>query len=741
MASVDFTHVALLAEVLLATTIVLFALCSLDDLVVDAYYALRQAYVGLVVRRRHPALRAEHLAGVPEQPIAILLTTEPGTRPVDLDRMLRHTVTSVDYTQFRVFVAADRGDRTLESGLEALQRTYRVIEPVVVDRAASRPERLNALLEHARRSERKSGVPFQIFVVQEAGDVVHPLALRLFNYLMPRFAMIQTPVLALPVAETDLVAGARLDELATVTAKEMVVRERLGRNVPSAGAGTAFTRHAADAIAEAGDGRVFRTDVLAEDYDFGFRLSALGLKSIFARVPAGSSDERLDWIATRRSVPSSFTDAVREKSRWILGTALQGWERLGWCGTWRTRYVLFRDRKVLLKAQLSLLADVTVLVLAALFAWSVVRGRSGSVLPHVPALDGWLGWLALASFFVIAIRAVSRAAAVGRLYGRSHALWSVPRAVVLHVILFVASWRAILEYAGARLRGEPLERERPAAGFPTAEELGDERERLAACLVERLFLTTDDLETALGVQRRTGQPLGSVLVELGLAAEDDVLQILGERLRLSVRSVDPYAVPTSVLTRLPKNVALSLGVFPIAEKGGVLEVATDRLVSREDVDLIEHAAGGPVEVVLASRRDVAFALRRRYRKDSPDVKSRPPLLGESLVTAGVLKPDELSTALRIQREGFRRVGDVVVEEGWVDRERVEEAAAAARAHAIPIGQELRRRGWITEEQLDESLRRQAETDRRLGDILVEQGFVTRDDIDDVLVSSMRSTAA
>ena len=51
---------------------------------------------------------------------------------------------------------------------------------------------------------------------------------------MPRFAMIQTPVLSLPCRLFDLVAGARLDELAEASSRELVVRERLGQNVPSA---------------------------------------------------------------------------------------------------------------------------------------------------------------------------------------------------------------------------------------------------------------------------------------------------------------------------------------------------------------------------------------------------------------------------------------------------------------------------------------------------------------------------
>ena len=49
MASVELTHLAQVAQILLAATVVAFVLCSVDDLIVDAYYWLRQIYVAIFV--------------------------------------------------------------------------------------------------------------------------------------------------------------------------------------------------------------------------------------------------------------------------------------------------------------------------------------------------------------------------------------------------------------------------------------------------------------------------------------------------------------------------------------------------------------------------------------------------------------------------------------------------------------------------------------------------------------------
>jgi len=243
------------------------------------------------------------------------------------------------------------------------------------------------------------------------------------------------------------------------------------------------------------------------------------------------------------------------------------------------------------------------------------------------------------------------------------------------------------------------------------------------------------------VKERTGQPLGAVLIELGLAKEADVLEVLGAQLRIAVREVDPYAVPDEVLRRLPAEVARRLGVLPIEERGGRLVVATDRLLQRAEIEEIERAVGGPVELTLATRSEVAFALRRRYghgAADGTDSGSRDtdgaPRLGEHLVAAGALTRTQLEEALQAQRRSYRRLGDIVVELGWLDRTRMEEAAAAARARTRALGAELLERGWVTPEQLDDALRRQAQSNRRLGDLLLERNMLSRETLDDALES-------
>nr|BFE97275.1 hypothetical protein GCM10020185_78110 [Pseudomonas brassicacearum subsp. brassicacearum] len=77
-------------------------------------------------------------------------------------------------------------------------------------------------------------------VLHDSEDVLHPLELRLFNYLLPRKDMIQLPVVSLERNWYEWVAGVYMDEFAEWHGKDLVVRESMTDTVPSAGVGTCF---------------------------------------------------------------------------------------------------------------------------------------------------------------------------------------------------------------------------------------------------------------------------------------------------------------------------------------------------------------------------------------------------------------------------------------------------------------------------------------------------------------------
>ena len=126
------------------------------------------------------------------------------------------------------------------------------------------------------------------------------------------------------------ISGHYCDEFAEAHIKELVVREAVGAAIPLAGVGCAIARRPLARLAALQDGRPFAGSSMTEDYEIGLRIGALGLKTMFVRIPAQPSDRGV--VASRGHFPATLGAAVRQKARWLGGIALAGWDRLGWSG-------------------------------------------------------------------------------------------------------------------------------------------------------------------------------------------------------------------------------------------------------------------------------------------------------------------------------------------------------------------------------------------------------------------------
>jgi adsorption protein B len=743
----DFlAYLGLFTQSALVITVVLFTLSGLDDLLIDLYYVCRQLYVLLYVRPRWPRLKEEQLLGAVEQPIAIIVPAWQES-PV-IGKMIDNTVRTLRYSKYTIFVGTYPNDPDTQLEVERARERYPNVERIVCpkDGPTNKADCLNWIIQGVRRYENRTGTRFAIFVMHDAEDIVHPLSMKLFNYLMPRFAMIQIPVFSLPRRLTEFTAGVYMDEFAELHSKDLIVRERLGRNVPSAGVGTAFSHEAVEALGMANENQLFSLDSLTEDYDFGFRLRAVGLKSIFVRFPYERETVRRAWwsstprkvrvkdyIATREYFPSEFWLAVRQKTRWVIGITLQGWANLGWRGDWRTKYILFRDRKTLITSQLNMIGYVLVLLVLGFWVGEWLN-PDGHRYVSLTELAPWVKGLLWLNGGFLLLRLVQRFIAVTRIYGLAHGLMSAPRLVWGNLINFFACCRALKQYADYLRTGKLIKWDKTDHVYPNEEDLDAYRRRLGDLLLERRMVSVAALDEALEQQKTDKRPLGAILVERGLVREEEMVQVLGAQLQLKVREVDPYAVPDEVLRTVPRDLARQYGIFPVAvQPNGRVEIASSNLLTREQLDDIERRLGHPVDLCLTTTSDVAFAIHRRYPREQGEKKTattRP--LGQKLVEAGVLTREQLDGILRDQRRGFRRLGDVLLDRGWLTRAQLDEAVLEAARSGRYIGDCLIERGWLTGAQLDEALAEQRASNRHLGELLLEKKLVTPEALEDAL---------
>jgi adsorption protein B len=282
-------------------------------------------------------------------------------------------------------------------------------------------------------------------VLHDAEDVVHPGEAALFLRHLGDADLVQLPVLPLPDPGSRFVAGHYSDDFAQAHGKELVVRQRLGASLPSAGVGCAFSRRGLDALAAAGGGTPFDAASLTEDYELGLRLAEVGGRALFLR--ARHSDGSL--VATHEYFPATIAAAVRQKSRWLAGIALCGWDRLGWRGGLAERWMRLRDRQGPLAALLLFSGY------ASLALWLALKGREGLGGPAPAPLPPALSLLVRINLTLLVWRLAVRSAFTAAAYGPVEGLRAVPRALVGNAVTMLAAAAALARYRTLRRTGRP----------------------------------------------------------------------------------------------------------------------------------------------------------------------------------------------------------------------------------------------------------------------------------------------
>ncbi len=413
---------------------------GLDDILVDLVFL-----VGRVRRGGRARLTIATLPP-PRRPGRIAVFVAAWDEVAVIGDMLATALQRFDHPDYRIYVGLYPNDRgTIDAAAAVADSDPRVRLVIGLrDGPTTKADCLNTLWRALQRDDRRTRVATKAIVLHDAEDVVHADELRIFDALIERHDYVQLPVLPLVKRGAQLVSGHYADEFAEAHAKQLVVRTALGAGMPLAGTGCAIAPDILALIAAERGGDPFDATSLTEDYELGLRMADLGARGLFARI----DDSRGGIVAVRAFFPDTIDTAVRQKTRWMTGIALSGWDRTGWA-----RPLAFADHWMRMRDRRAPLA-VVVLAMAycALPAWALATAlhwyRGSSATP-----DGSPGlWLLVVNTALLGWRLVTRMIFTGRSYGPREALWSLPRFVVGNFVALNAAPRALVRYVGM-LRG------------------------------------------------------------------------------------------------------------------------------------------------------------------------------------------------------------------------------------------------------------------------------------------------
>ena len=526
---------------------------GVDDLIVDVV-GLVTALRGTTEKNR-PS-RPQLLARV-QKPIAILvpLWQEAGV----IARMVQRNSESILYRNYHIFIGGYPNDAPTLEEIRKLEARYPHVHLAVCPHngPTSKADCLNWIFQNVVAHENNNVIRFEIIVIHDAEDVIHSDSLHWINYYSDDYEMIQVPVLPLPTPLTKITHGIYIDEFTEYQTRDMPVRQAMGAFVPSNGVGTGFCRNALDALATSANNLIFEPVCLTEDYENGLRLRLRGARQLFLPLQC--------HVATRELFPLTFSAAIRQRTRWVTGIALQTWDRHGWSGALVQKYWLWRDRKGLIGNPASLLTNV-------LFLYGSVRWFCCGTLIKTALIE-------FATFLGM-YRIVYRMICVGRVFGIPLALMTPMRVLVANVINTSATVSALWRFSKSKLRAEPLVWIKTQHSYPCQAALARPSNRLGELLVANGYLTQAEVDRALET-KPAHRRIGEHLVACGQLSEESLYEALSLQQSLPQIRIEPKNVKRTVAQSLPAKVAAKHKLIPFKVDLGRLLIAGPELPTPE----------------------------------------------------------------------------------------------------------------------------------------------------------------
>jgi adsorption protein B len=544
---------------LIAGMLVPFAMWVLASGLDDLFLDLCSLYFRAADRWRLRGRASPVPEAAAEKRIALLI---PAWREAGvIEKMLGHNLAAIQYGNYEIFVGVYPNDLPTLTRVLACGRLMPRVHHVLCrhEGPTSKADCLNALYQGILLHEEQSGRRFDVILQHDAEDLIHPESLAWVNRYINYYDMVQVPVLPLATPLRDLTHGVYCDDFALSHLRDLHVRQRLGGFLPSCGVGTAYRRSTLDRLAWNRQGQPFDVYSLTEDYHTGLDLHLLGCSQIL--LDACELGNERGPGATREYFPRRFASAVRQRSRWITGIALQSWQKIGWDAGPGQLYWLWRDRKGLLGNVSSLAANVIFLYGAGTWLASQATGQPWRLGDEISGLP-WLKPLLIANTTLIVLREWTRACWTRKIYGWRHALLAPVRTPWANCINFAATMRAIALFTAAQVRRRPLAWLKTDHRYPTYEGLTPHKRKLGEVLAEMELARREAVQEALA-SLQPGERLGECLVRCGVLTEPEVYRGLAAQQSLPFEPVDAHLVSGPALERMPLRFAHRLGVLPM----------------------------------------------------------------------------------------------------------------------------------------------------------------------------------
>ncbi|MBS1712869.1 MAG: Flp pilus assembly complex ATPase component TadA [Armatimonadetes bacterium] len=200
-------------------------------------------------------------------------------------------------------------------------------------------------------------------------------------------------------------------------------------------------------------------------------------------------------------------------------------------------------------------------------------------------------------------------------------------------------------------------------------------------LLQRGFVTPEQMDEAKKVSQQTNTELGRTIINLGFAGEREVLHAQAQEAGHPFVDLDRVAIEPSAVNVVPERIAKMHSVIPVKKEGSVLWVAMGNPNNLEALDQLRLASGLLVKPAVAVPGAIEDAIRKHYSGAATNGEAAP-----EKPASGAPGGDKMTSdvrALMAQAQVGRDVADKGFKEDTAsDEEMAEQAPIIRLANAV-----------------------------------------------------------
>ncbi len=136
--------------------------------------------------------------------------------------------------------------------------------------------------------------------------------------------------------------------------------------------------------------------------------------------------------------------------------------------------------------------------------------------------------------------------------------------------------------------------------------------KLGEMLLKEGIITPSQLEEALEYQRMHGGRLGSILIKLGFATEEQVTSVLSRQYGYPFINLSKFEIPPKAKEWIPADIARKYMVVPVDRAGSTLTVAMADPTNLYAIEELRFITGMNIQPAVASESAILEALDKLY---------------------------------------------------------------------------------------------------------------------------------